>query len=188
MIEKLAQLPKREMAGLLLALALMVLYVADLVVAKPLVRRLRELDVAITVAEKRFDHSRKVVSFEESVQSHYAGVKDLIGESGTEQESIEAFKNEIDELAQRSAVRLKSMRHLTPEKTAFLATYIIEISEFEAETPALINFLHGISRAPGLIRVRNAVISTQGTDALLSGSLVVTKVMTNRGSDSEGRP
>lgn len=178
MIEKLAQLPAREKAGLLLAMGLLALYVVDLSVAKPLVRRLRAMDVAVEVGGKQLEHSRKVVSYETSVEKQYGVVKDLIGVSGTEQETIEAFKNEIDELAQRNVIRLKSMRHLTPEKTAFLVTYIIEISEFEAEMPAMINFLYGISRAPGLIRVRNLVISSQSADAVVSGSLVITKVMT----------
>jgi hypothetical protein len=75
------------------------------------------------------------------------------------------------------------MRHLTPERTAFLITYVIEISDFEADTPALINFLHGISLAPGQIRVRNLVISSQGSDSVVSGSLVVTKVMTQAGDE-----
>ncbi len=178
MMGKLAQLPIREKAGLALALVLMLLYVTDLSVVKPLVRRLRSLEVAIEVEQKRLDHNRKVVSYEASVESQYEGVKDLIGVSGTEQETIETFKNEIDELALRNAFRLRSMRHLTPERTAFLVSYIIEISEFEAETPALISFLNGINRSPGLIRVRNAVISSQRTDSMVSGSLVITKVMT----------
>jgi hypothetical protein len=183
MIEKVAQLPVREKAGLALALVLVALYVVDITVAKPLVRRLRKLDVAIAVEDKRLNHNRKVVSYEDSVLAQYGTVKDLIGVSGTEQETTETFKNEIDEMAQRSGVRLKSMRHLTPERTAFLITYVIEISDFEADTPALINFLHGISLAPGQIRVRNLVISSQGSDSVVSGSLVVTKVMTQAGDE-----
>jgi hypothetical protein len=183
MIEKVAQLPGREKAGLALALVLVVLYIVDITVAKPLVRRLRKLDVEITVEEKRLNHNRKVVSFEDSVQTQYGAVKDLIGVSGTEQETTETFKNEIDEMAQRCGVRLKSMRHLTPERTAFLITYFIEISDFEADTPALINFLHGISQAPGQIRVRNLVVSSQGSDSAVNGSLMVTKVMTQAGDE-----
>ncbi len=184
-IEKLEQLPGREKVGLAVALILIVLYVADLSVIKPFVRRLRELDLSVEVQQKLLDHHLKVLSYEASVASQYEGVKDLIGVSGTEQESIEAFKNEIDELALRNAVSLRTMRHLTPEKTAFLATYIIEVSEFEAEISALINFMHAISRSPGLIRVRNVGISSQGTDRKVSGSLVVTKVMT-QGTEGVG--
>jgi len=178
MIEKLMLLPLREKAGLALSLALVVLYVTDVTVAKPLMRRIRALDTSISVEQERLNRHRKTLAYEDSVQQQYAVVKDLIGISGTEQEAIETFKNEIDEMALRNAIRLKAMRHLAPERTEFLVTYVVEISDFEAETPALINFLHTVSQAPGLIRVRHTVLASQSTDAVVSGSMVITKVMT----------
>lgn len=183
MIEKWIQLPVREKAGLALALVCVVLYVADVTLVKPLVRQLRALDTAINIETKRLESYKKTLSYEASVESMYASVKDLIGVSGVEQESIEVFKSEIDEMALRSAIRLKTMRHLTPEASTFLVTYVVEINDFEAETPALINFLHAVSRAPGLIRVRKMVLTSQSPDALVSGSLVITKVMTRAGDE-----
>lgn len=186
MIEKLMQLPFREKAGLVLALALVALYVTDVTVAKPLMRRVRELDTSISVQQERLNRHRKTLAFEDSVRRQYAEVKDLIGVSASEQEAIETLKNEIDEMALRNGIRLKAMRHLPPEPTAFLVTYVVEISDFEAETAALINFLDTVSRAPGLIRVRQTAITAQGTDSVVSGSMVITKVMT-RAAD-EGTP
>lgn len=183
MIEKLTQLPLREKAGLVLALVLVVLYVTDLTVAKPLVKRLRDLDVSIKVESERLSRYHKMLSYEDSVAAQYATVKDLIGFSGTEQETIEVFKSEIDEIALRNGIRLKSMRHLVPESTDFLVTYIVEINSFEAETTALIRFLHEVTRAPGLIRVRNMVVTSQGTGGVMSGSLVLSKVMTRAGDE-----
>jgi hypothetical protein len=178
MIDKLLQLPLREKAGLGLALVFVALYVTDLTLAKPLLRRLHSLDTAINIETERLESYKKTLSYETSVASMYSSVKDLIGVSGVEQEGIEVFKNEIDEMALQSAIRLKTMRHLTPESTAFLVTYIVEINDFEAETPALINFLHALSRAPGLIRVRKMVLTSQNPDGIVNGSLVITKVMT----------
>ena len=186
MIEKLMQLPLREKAGLVLCLALVALYVTDVTVAKPLVRRVRELDSSIRVEQERLNRYRKTLAYEKSVQEQYAAVKDLIGVSGASQEAVETFKNEIDEMALRNGIRLKAMRHLPPESTAFLVTYVVEISEFEADTPALINFLYRVGQAPGLIRVRQMTIASQSTDALVSGSLVISKVMTRPAQ--EGTP
>lgn len=181
MIEKLMQLPFREKAGLVLALALVALYVTDLTVAKPLVRQVRALDAAISVEQQRLHRHRKTLAYEDSVRQQYAEVKDLIGVAGAEQEAIETLKNEIDEMALGSGIRLKAMRHLPPERTDFLVTYVVEISDFEAETAALINFLDTVSQAPGLIRVRQTTIASQATDSVVSGSMVITKVMTRAG-------
>lgn len=178
MIEKLMQLPLREKAGLVLSLALVALYVTDVTVAKPLMRRVRTLDTAISVEQERLNRHRKTLAYADSVRQQYAKVKDLIGVAGSEQEAIETFKNEIDEMALRNAIRLKAMRHLPPERTAFLVTYVVEISDFEAETAALLSFMDTVGQAPGLIRVRQAAIASQNTDAVVSGSLVITKVMT----------
>lgn len=185
MIDRLMQLPVREKVGLALALALVALYVTDVTVAKPLIRRVRELDTDIRVARERVNRSRQTLAYSDSVAQQYDQVKDLIGISGTEQEVIEAFKNEIDELALRNGVRLKAMRHLTPEPTKFLVTYVVEISDFEAETAALINFLDMLSAAPGLIRVRQLVISSQTTDSVVNGSIVITKAMTRASADED---
>lgn len=186
MIEKLMQLPLREKAGLIVSLALVALYVTDLTVAKPLVRRVRELDSSIQVEQERLNRYGKTLAYEDSVRGQYVAVKDLIGVSGTEQEAVETFKNEVDEMALRNGIRLKAMRHLPPEPTAFLVTYVVEISDFEAETPALINFLHMVGQTPGLIRVRQMAIASQTTDSVVSGSMVITKVMTR--PDQEGTP
>ncbi len=177
MIEKLMQLPWREKAGLVFALALVALYVTDATVAKPLVRRVRRLDTAISVEQQRLDLHRKTLAYADSVRQQYAGVKDLIGVAGPEQEDIETFKNEIDEMALRNAIRLKAMRHLPPERTAFLVTYVVEVNDFEADIAALVNFLHTVGQAPGLLRVRQTAIAAPGTDTVVSGSMVITKVM-----------
>lgn len=186
MIEKLMQLPLREKVGLVFSLMLVALYVTDVTVAKPLIRRVRELDTAISVEQERLNRHRRTLAYEDSVRQQYAVVKDLIGVSGSEQEAIETFKNEIDEMALRNGIRLKAMRHLPSEPTPFLVTYVVEISDFEAEIAALINFLGTVSRAPGLIRVRQTVVGSQGSDSVVSGSMVLTKVM-SRPAD-EGTP
>lgn len=185
MIERLLQLPTREKIGLIAALVVVPLYITDLTVVKPLIRKARELDTTIAVEKEQLDRYRKTLAYEDSVKQQYSDVKDLIGISGSEQEAIETFKNEIDELALRNAIRLKSMRHLTPEATEFLITYVVEISDFEAETAALLNFMHMVSQAPGLIRVRQTTLSSQSTDTVINGSMVVTKVMTRETSEAK---
>jgi hypothetical protein len=183
MIDRLMQLPPREKAGLTLALVLVALYVTDATVAKPLIRKTRQLDAEIRVERETLNRNRRTLSYLDSAEQQYAAVKDLIGVAGNEQEVIEGFKNEIDEIALRNGMRLKAMRHLPPEPTKFLVTYVVEISDFEAETTALINFLNMLSEAPGLIRARQVVLSSQNTDSMVSGSMVITKVMTRASAD-----
>jgi len=181
MIGKLMHLPRRERIGLGGALLLVAFYILDATVASPLMARWRVLDSDIAIASARLERSKKTLSYQTSVDAQYVMIKDLIGNSATEQESIEIFKNEIDELARKNGMRLRSMRHLVPERTDFLVTFLVDVSDYEAETGALVRFLHAISQAPGLIRVRRSVINSRTPDGVINGSLLVTKVMTLAG-------
>ncbi len=178
MIEKLAQLPVKERVGLALALALMGVMITDTLVVKPAIRNLRLLDANVTTLEASLAHARSVLQYEDSVLSQYTDVKDILGISGPETETIEAFKNELDEMAIAHGVRLRSMRHLRPERTEYLVTYVIQVGEFDAEVPAFLRFLHAVNQAPGLMRVRQVTLASQSMDLEVNGSFAVTKVMT----------
>ena len=178
---RLSQLPPREQAGLGIACAFVLILVADQVVVKPVTKVLRRMDIEIEVAAKQGDQNREVLQYESSVEARYEQVKNLIGVSSSEQEAVESIKSSIDEIALRNSISLKSMQHLTPETTDFLVTYFVEISDFEAETLALINFLHEIQSAPGLLRVKQISLSSQGETTMVNGSLVISKVMTLAG-------
>ncbi len=181
MLGRLSQLPPREQVGLGLACVFVLLLISDQVVVKPVSKILDRMGVEIEVAEKQDDDNREMLQYETSVEVRYEQVKNLIGVSTSEQESVERFKSSIDEMALRNAISLKSMQHLTPEPTDFLVTYFVEISDFEAETLALINFLQEIQSAPGMLRVKKMALSSQDETTIVKGSLVISKVMTLAG-------
>lgn len=178
MIEKLANLPARERVGLAVALILLLMMIVDAVIAKPLLRYLGAQEARITSTSAELEHSRDVIRYSDSVELQYEAVKDLLGVTGPESETVEAFKNELDEMSIKQGVTLRSMRHLPPESTDYLVTYVVEVGDFETEAPALIRFLDTISSAPGLMRVREISVSSQQTNRVVNGSMVITKVMT----------
>ena len=187
MIEKLTQLPVKERIGLALALGLIGVMITDALVVKPAIRNLRVLETSIVASEASLKHARSVLQYEDSVLLQYTDVKDLLGISGPETETIEAFKNELDEMAIRHGLRLRSMRHLRPERTEHLVTYVIQVGEFDAEIPAFLRFLDAVSQAPGLMRVRQVTLASQSTTLEISGSFAVTKVMTLSDAGEDGR-
>jgi hypothetical protein len=178
MFGRLAQLPQREQIGLGVACSALLLFVSDQVVIKPVTKELRRMNVEIEVAEKQLNQNRNILQYDSSVEAQYQQVENLIGVSVAEQESIEEFKSSLDEMALQNAISLKSMQHLAPETTDFLVTFFIEISEFEAETLSMINFLHDIETAPGMMRLQRISITSQDETTKVKGSLVISKVMT----------
>lgn len=183
MLGRLTQLPPRELVGLCAACAFVLLLIADQVVVKPVLAVLDRMDVNISVAEKQIDHNREVLRYKESVGAQYAQVKNLIGVSAPRQESIETLKSTIDEMALENRISLKSMQHLTPQTTDFLVTYFVEISDFEAEMPSLLHFLHDVQTTAGMLRVQHLSVTSQEENATVKGSMVVSKVMTLAGEE-----
>jgi Tfp pilus assembly protein PilO len=178
MLGRLSQLPQREQIGLSLACAALLLVVADQFVVKPVGRDLDRMDVEIEVAERQLQHNRGILKYQESVEAQYRQVENVIGVSCPAQEAIEAFKSQVDEIALRNGISLKSMQHLAPVTTDFLVTYFVEISDFEGETLSLINFLHEVQTAPGLLRLQRLSITSQDESTTVKGSIVISQVMT----------
>jgi hypothetical protein len=178
MIGRLTELPRRERMGLILALALVAIMIGDAVVLKPALRQIRDLDQAIMRERAEISRSRGVLQFADSVLEQYSDVRHLLGESGPESETIEGFKSELDELAIRHGVGLRSMRHLNPETSDYMLTYVIDVGDYESDMGNLLRFLDGIHEAPGLMRVRQLTITSQTTNQLVNGAVSVTRVMT----------
>lgn len=178
MIAKLSQLPLRERLGLLISIAFVVSLLTDAFVIKPALHYIDDLDAQISARQSEIRESRGVIQYADSVEQQYSMVKDLLGVTGPESETIEAFKNELDELAIRHGVQLRSMRHLSPDETDYLLTYIVEVGDYEAEMASLLRFLYAVNEAPGLMRIRSMSIESRSTDSVVSGTLSVTRVMT----------
>jgi len=181
MLGRLSQLPPREQLGLGLACAFALFFITDQVVVKKVTKTLGRMDVELEVAAKQVAHNQEVLQYKDSVEAEYEQVKNLIGVSGPEQEAAEAFSTLIDKMALDNGISLRSMQNLTPETTDFLVTYFVEISDFESETLSLINFLHRVQDAPGMLRLKRMSVASQNENSMVEGSLVISKVMTLAG-------
>jgi len=174
----LGRLPARERFWLGVAVAFIFLLIVDQFVVRSVARDLQRMDVDIAILENRVEHNRKVLQLEDSVETQYEQVSDLIGESGPEQEAIEALKGTVDEMANKTGVGLKSMQHLAPDPLDFLTTYFVDVSEFATDSLNLMNFLHEVQTVPGMLRIRRLVVNAQDTSTRVKGSVVISKVMT----------
>jgi len=176
---RLSALPLREQALLTLGCCFLVALAADRLVVSPMLAELGRLDTEYRVNAEALKRIDLVMQLDEPVSEAYAGVRDLIGESGPATETIEQFKATLDELARRTGVSLRAMQHRDPEpQSEFLVTYIIDISEFSGEMVNLIAFFRALQEAPGLLRVSRLRIASDTESSVVTGSMLITKVMT----------
>ena len=176
---RLSALPLREQALLTLACCFLVALAADRLVVSPMLGELARLDTEYRVNEENLKRNLLVLQLDEPVSAAYAGVRDAIGESGPPAETIEQFKATLDELARRTGVSLRAMQHRDPEpQSEFLVTYILDISEFTGEVVNLIAFFRALHEAPGMLRVSRLRIMSDTESTVVTGSMLITKVMT----------
>jgi hypothetical protein len=177
MFGKLTQLPPREQAGLALACAALLLLGTDSFVVRPIALELKRMDAEISAAKEEVKDNRLALRYKDSVEKQYEEVKNLIGVSKNEQEGLN-FKGDIDDMAPRNGIKVKSRKLLEPVPTDFLETYFVSIGGFESDILALIHFLYDMHNAPGLLRVQKLTINSQVPNTMVSGSMVISKAMT----------
>jgi len=172
------QLPGRELGLIGLACAFVVAMLADQLVVRPALTRLARLSVDRGIALEQRRHNQALLQLEKPVAAEYGKVQDLIGAVAAEADGIEELKSQLDALASRTGLRLLAMRHLAPARTEFLVTYQIDIGEFAGETVNLLNFLHALHEAPGMLRTARLTVSASDESSAVRGSMLITKVMT----------
>ena len=177
MLGRLLQLPPREQIGLSLACAFVLLVAADHFVVKPVFAELDRMDISIEEKEKALEANLKTLRYKDSIKTQYESIKNLVGVSSSDSEAVD-FKGRIDDIALQGGISVKSRRLLPKTPTEFLVTYSLQISGFESEMSALINFLHNIQEDPGLLRLERLTVSSQEENDTVKGTLTVSKAMT----------
>ncbi len=172
---KFDALKPREKVGLLIALCVLFVVIVDRVIVSPLLRHCDDMQASITLAEMELAHQRLVLASGPEIEQSYRAVEDLIGPAGSDTETVDAMKGELDNLARAAGLEIVSMQHRDPEKRVYVQEFIVDIGKFEGSMPALLQFLHDLWNAPGLLRVRsiNAGLSRDGSK--IEGAVRVTK-------------
>jgi len=182
MLERLTKLSPNEQKGLALACAMLLLLAADHWVVEPVSLEIKRLDQEIRETDNNLRDYHKALRYKDSVERQYAGVENLIGVSKNNQEGLN-FKGDIDDMAPRNGVKVKSRKLLPSRVTDYLETYFVNIGGYEADITALIHFLYDIHNAPGLLRVQRLAIGSQAPNSVVSGSMVISKSMTMPGQE-----
>lgn len=170
-------LGSRERAGLLAALVFGVAVAGDHLVVKPVLRQFDAQRAALATAAGNLNYNLSLLQQEERVSEEFRKISGLFQRAGTPAEAIDRLKGDIDDAARASGVSLVSMEHREPRATGFLEEYTVEISRYEASIESLLDFLHRVQKAPGMLRVARLTMDAPENSQWIRGSVVITKVM-----------
>ena len=187
MLEKLKNLTVREQTGLSLAGLSLLAVALNYGVAAPLVRYLKRIDAEFRLEQQNLKVARSVADLDADVAGKYESSRGLLETTVSPSEAIDDVKGQIDDLAKRSCLSVNAMDHREPVSGQGMDTYLVEIGQFEADMKNLLQFLHEIRVAPGLLRVEKLTFSTDPEKGLLKGSVLISKAMV-REPGSEDKP
>ncbi len=185
-IERFAELSVRERVGLILAIGAVLAVGAERLVFSPALKQIQVLDKRIEAARELESKHRSLLAVEDAVVEGYERVRDRLGESGDPAEMNEELKQRLDELGTACGVTLRARKHKNHVVERYVVTYVVEISDFEGEVPALIDMLQRIEEADGLLRIEQLSVKARPGSGKVSGSMRITQVMTRAGDAQSG--
>jgi len=187
MLDKLKNLTVRERVGLFAAGLSLFAVVMNYGVAGPIARYINRAESEVRLEQENMKVARSVADLEQSVAGRYENTKGLLETAVSPSEAIDDMKGQIDDLAKRSGVSVNAMDHREPVSGPAMDTYLVDIGQFESDMKGLLQFLHEIRTAPGLLRVEKLIFSTDKEKGVLKGSVLISKTMV-REPGSENKP
>jgi hypothetical protein len=179
-LDKLDKLSAREKTGVVLSVVCVLIVGADRLVVQPMIGRYNQLREQIEIKEKDLQLSRTILGSKQQVESSYRQVEELLDAPASEAEAIAGMKKQMDSLADRMGVTIKSRDHLEPQNRKFFDEYALDLKEFEANRRNFLTFVHSLAymrRASGMLQIASLRVTPQKRREKLEGSMVITKVM-----------
>lgn len=178
-LAKLEKLGGREKAFLVVAVLMAIAVLADRLVIKIIVEDLREMRAAIGTERDNLAYNNVVMECEEDIKSVYANVKDNLGRMTTPAADIDVMKGEIDDIARKSGLVVRSMKHREPRALPHYSEYIVDIGDFEGNMESMLTFLDSVQNSviPGLLSVVHLTVGVGREGDTIKGAMTITKVM-----------
>ncbi len=170
----------------ILGIAMCVLFAVavEYMIVVPVYRRCSAFNEKIDNTARGLEVGRGYAAKEAPVTAEYQRIVGMLGASGEPAQEIDSIKQAVDEMALEAGLSIISMSHREPESDE-QGTYVefkVEVGKFEAGMPALLGFLDAVGTAPGMLRVANLSITPIARKNELTGTMVITKIMTIGGT------
>jgi hypothetical protein len=171
----LDKLSFREKVFLVCAIITVFAYVTDALVVEPMRRQVKRMEVDIANQRKSLVYNVGIIA--QGIPKGYESMINAIGRSDTPEDAVRQMKDEIADLAKRNSIELPSIEDRESLKTASYDEYVVEISKFESSMKNVLKFLDALQTSPGMLRASRLTLAPGKDPSLVTGSILVTKLM-----------
>jgi len=167
------------------AVVFLILLAADLLVVRPTLRNLDEIDREIVTLEHKLQVNSKALAMRDDVKREWDIHSDRLKPPGSDAITGQILLSVVEELAQKNSVNLKRTNLRDPRSLEFLKEFAVDV-QVETKLTDLVYFLYNLQNQTDLLRVNRLDLSAQGggggkksADAIdLRGTLVISRVIT----------
>jgi len=184
---RLSKISKREQVWLGVAVILLFVMLLDNLVARPLARRLEELDREIKREINTVAYNRGALKLKAQIEADFEQVKGRVPEVVSPARDLAAMKEQIDEAARKNGLMIGRVADRDLREMDGYVEYAVEVGRLEGELRAVLRFMCELWDATGLPRVVRMNLKpnpAQGGSGV-TASLVITKLALRGGGDGK---
>ena len=184
MLGKFKNLSNREKAGLVLATICLFLVAVNYGVVNPLMAYLKEIKEQIKNEKRKIEISNSVIAQESAVDSKFVEAQSKILRVSSYDEATDEMKGHIDDIARRTGLIINAMDHKPAVEKEGIGVCMVEVSQFESDIKGLLQFLHEIRVAEGLLNVEKLIFSVDKEKSTLKGSILISRIVLKESASS----
>ena len=170
-------LSAKEKIGLGVGLAVVSLAMLDRMVIGPLNAKFHKLNQEIRIVELDLCRDLRNLDEKAAITKEFQNYARYMGQVGSDEEEMAGFLREIENLAQKSAIRMLDVKPQMPRSQDLPKQYAVEV-EAEGDMPAIVMFLHQLDTSNSLLRSEKIILKlVQKDKSSLRASIRVTKIV-----------
>ena len=160
-------LSKREGRLFYLTLAVVVVWIAQAFIVKPLAVKWKRLNDQIAADSLKLEKSERLVGRKDFITSEYKKAASEVKMAGSAEEEMAGFLTEIESLANATGVHLNEIKPLPVKKLDLYKKFYADL-ELEGEMAQISAFMRRVQDSPHLLAIDKLTLGSKqaGTNTL----------------------
>ena len=170
-------LSKRERIISYIVIVIVIGFILNKVLLRPVIGKLETLNKEILIEERRLENSLSLLLKEDSIIKQYEEITGSVAQIKSDDEEATELLSEIEKLAKTCFVFISDIKSLPVEDIEPYKKYTVSI-EAESEIPYLVDFLYQLEKLPRMLRVKNFYFtSKEKGSGILKSQIAITQVL-----------
>jgi len=169
-------LSMREGKLFYLTLAVVVIWIGQAFIVKPISVKWKRLNERIAADSLKLEKSERLIGKKDSIKSDYEKAASAVKMAGSEEEEMAGFLTEIEFLANSTGVHFNEIKPLPIKKFDLYKKFFVDL-ELEGEISQISAFMRQMQNSPHLLAIDKLTLgSKQAGKSMLKCRMIISKI------------